>query len=286
MSPEERELYGPDDLVGDQPGTALLMNPGSDRGWIRLVEFPKGMGERIRPSGRTWDIGGIFNVSLRVADVHKKAAQLRSRGWHGYSEPIRFSSGQFMDWEVLLRGPHDEVLALIQRVDPPLKDWPNLRETSRAFSSTQIVSNFERTKMFYIDTLGWKIFSENEGPRQTSGPNILGLPHNLTADLVRRVAIVSPDGTDDGSVEILSFEGARGEDFSARARAPHRGWLALRIPVDNARDYANQLLESGVRLVTAPKTFVLEPYGEVELFAVATPDGARLEFFEWNEAQE
>ena len=266
---------------------ALLINPGDSEGFLRLFEF-SGPGlespQRARPSGRTWDPGGIFNVNVRVADIHEKARQLRARGFHGYSEPIRFEFSQFIVWEVLMRGPHDEVFALIERVQPPLEGWTNLGDGfSHIFNSTQIVSDFEAAKTFYTEALGFEVYFENRGPSASPGPNVLGLPHDLTAEIPRRVAILSPSGRNFGSVEILAFEGLEGAHHRETARAANVGWLALRFPTEDARALARRLAERGVETETGVVQIDVG-YGEgtrrVAAFAVLTPDGARLEFLE------
>jgi catechol 2,3-dioxygenase-like lactoylglutathione lyase family enzyme len=258
----------------------VLRNPGDREGWLRLVRFPGAEQVVIRSNAQSWDTGGIFDVNVRVLDLERKFAQLEEHHWQAYGDPVEFQFGPFRVKEVLPRGPDGVVFALIQRLEPPLEGWPNLRHFSHLFNSSQIVRDLGESLSFYVDKLGFKVYLEHEGASPEPGPNVLGLPHNIAAERPRRVVIVSPDGTNRGSVELLQFVGVTGRDFSDRAVPPNRGILMLRFPVSDLTGYHRQLLERGVPLVAGPAELVLEPYGRVKILAVRSPDGAWLEFMQ------
>lgn len=272
--------------AGQEIREILLRNPGDGQGYLRLVGFPGAEGVQIRSNAQTWDTGGIFDVNVRVRDIHQKFSQFRERGWYFYSDPIQFRFGPFVVWEVLARGPDGVVISMVERVAPPLEGWPNLRELSHIFNSTQIVSDFDRSRAFYEEILGFKVYLEHEGPSPAPGPNVLGLPHNLAAEVSRRVVILSPDGTNSGSVELISFEGLVGADFADRAAPPSLGILALRFPVADLEGYRRQIADRGCVPVSGPARVEIEPYGAVDVMAVRAPEGARLEFFEPSNAAE
>ncbi len=259
---------------------ALLTNPGDDRGFLRLVAFPGAAQQQIRSSAQTWDTGGIFDVNVRVLDIHEKFAELRKRGWQFYSDPIQFHFGPFVVWEVLAKGPDGVVFAMVERVQPPLEGWPHLRELSQIFNSTQIVADFSTSLEFYRDKLGFQIYLEHEGPSKEAGPNVLALPHNLATEIPRKVVILSPDGGNSGSVELIGFDGITGADHSGLAEAPNLGILALRFPVADLAAYQKRLAENGVEPVNGPSTLTIEPYGEVEIMTIRAPEGAWLEFYQ------
>jgi catechol 2,3-dioxygenase-like lactoylglutathione lyase family enzyme len=258
----------------------LLSNPGDDRGFLRLVRIPVAGRVQVRSSAQVWDTGGIFDVNVRVRNIHAKFEQLRERGWQFYSDPIRFSFGPFVVWEVLAKGPDGVVIAMVERVEPPLEGWPNLRELSHIFNSTQIVRDFEGSREFYEQVLGFEVYLEHEGPSKEPGPNVLGLPHNLAAEVSRKVVILSPDGTNSGSVELIAFDGLTGADFSSRAVPPNLGILALRFPVSDIEAFRARLAERGVAPVNGPSKVMIAPYGEVRIMTVRAPDGAWLEFYQ------
>ncbi len=259
---------------------AVLKNPGADRGFLRLVEFPGAEQVQIRSSAQSWDTGGIFDVNVRVLDIHAKFDELRDRGWQFHSDPIQFHFGPFVVWEVLTKGPDGVVFAMIERVEPPLEGWPHLREFSNIFNSTQIVADFDTNLEFYREKLGFKIYLEHEGPSKEPGPNVLGLPHNLATVIPRKIVILSPDGTNAGSVELIAFDGVTGADHSELAAAPNLGILALRFPVADLEAYRLRLAEHGVTPIHGPSTITIEPYGSVGIMTIRAPEGAWLEFYQ------
>ena len=50
----------------------LLGNPGTERGYLRLIQFDGVARVQIRSNTQSWDTGGIFDVNTRVADMAKK----------------------------------------------------------------------------------------------------------------------------------------------------------------------------------------------------------------------
>jgi catechol 2,3-dioxygenase-like lactoylglutathione lyase family enzyme len=269
---------------GQEIQEIVLANPGDDRGHLRLVSFPGADQRQIRSSAQTWDTGGIFDINVRVTDIHRKFRQFRDRGWQFYSDPIQFRFGPFVVWEVLARGPDGVVIAMVERVEPPLEGWPNLRELSCIFNSTQIVRNFDQSRAFYEEVLGFEVYLEHVGPSKTSGPNVLGLPHNLAAEVTRRVVIVSPDGGNSGSVELIAFDGLTGADFEDLAVPPNLGILALRFPMTDLREFQEQIMRRGAVPIAGPSPVRIEPYGSVEVLVVRAPEGAWLEFYQPGDA--
>lgn len=257
----------------------LMRNPGTETGYIRLVRFRGVPQVQIRSNGQTWETGGLFDLNVRVTDVAARFAELQARGWQGFGDPVRFTFGPFVVREWLGRGADGVVFALIQREEPPLEGWPELRRFSRSFNSTQVVANIDASLRFYVDLLGFEIYVETDGPSDTPGPNVLGLPHNLVTEVSRRTVIVHPAGGNDGSVELIQFGGLFGRDFSERAKPPNLGVLTLRFPVADLLVVAERLATGGFVPVTrgvAP----LAPYGNVEVLTVRGPNGEWLEFFE------
>ena len=48
---------------------ALMANPGSETGFIRLIDFDGVEQVRIRSHDQPWETGGIFNNNMRVSDM-------------------------------------------------------------------------------------------------------------------------------------------------------------------------------------------------------------------------
>ncbi len=256
---------------------AVLRSPGSSAGYVRLIRFDKTAGQ-IRPNAQSWDTGGWFDFNVRVTDIQRKAAEMLALGWHGYSDPVEFEFGPFVVREWLAKGPDGVVIAMIERVRPPLDGWPEFDDVSRVFNATQVVADFDASVAFYREVLGFQPYLEHEGPSRAAGPNVLGLPHNLTTEIPRRVVILHPEKLNLGSVEILAFDGAAGRDFGAATAAPRRGILALRFPGDDLPALRRRLRESSAQYVGEIERVTLPPYGDVQRLIVRGPAGEQLEF--------
>lgn len=266
--------------AGASAEEALLSNPGTESGFLRLVEFSGVPQRHIRSNGHTWETGGWFDVNARVVNLDAKFRQLQALGWQGFADPVSLTFGPFEVNEWLARGPDGVVIALIERVAPPLTGWPTLKNVSRLFNSTLVVADMIASYDFYVNKLGFEVYLETNGPSDTPGPNVLGLPHNLADKISRHVYIVNPVGGNEGSVELIEFDGLTGRDFSEHAHPPNLGVLSLRFPVEHAELLADNLVKKGVTVLSPPRTVNMAPYGEKTLFIVRGPNGEWLEFFE------
>ena len=257
----------------------VVGNPGTERGFVRLVEFAGVAQRQIRSNAQPWDTGGWFDVNTRVADMDVKFRAMQTLGWQGYSDPLQFGFGPFEVKEWLARGRDGIVIALIERLRPPLQGWPQLRELSRIFNATQIVPDMSAARRFYVDDLGFGVYLEHSGPSPEAGPNVLGLPHDLAASAPRDVLIVHPEGINEGSVELIAFDGVAGDDLSAHAVPPNLGILMLRFPVNDFDAFAAHVAKRRLDVATPATRVTLPPYGDVRLIGLRGPGGALLEFF-------
>jgi catechol 2,3-dioxygenase-like lactoylglutathione lyase family enzyme len=258
----------------------VLRDPSSATGLVRLVQFDGAAGQQvIRSSGRTWDVGGILDVNVSVRNIQATFEQLRDSGWHAVTDPHQFVFANTLIKGVLIKGHDDIVFGLIERIHPPLPNAAALGEVGNVFSSTQTVKNLDRELAFYTEKLGFEVAYRGKLELDPTVANYLGLPYNLVVP-APEIAVVSPTGELSGAVELLAMPHLTGTDFSARAAPPNRGILMLRYPVTNAGLYHDRLKASGVSIVTAPTDMRLAPYGNVKLFAIRTPNGVWIEFFE------
>ncbi len=257
----------------------LLSNKGENRGYIRLIKIEGVAQQQIRSNTQSWDTGGIFDVNVRVADMDRKFRQLQNLGWQSVSDPVGFTFGPFEVKEWITRG-HDGVsFALIERIKPTLEGWPNLKEFSRVFNSTQVVKDIDVSLAFYQDVLGFQIYLKHKGASESAGPNVLGLPYNLTTQIERSVYILHPQKKNEGSVEILQFHGANGRDVSHLARPPNIGIATLRFPTKNLAKLEKTLVKNNIEVVSKAQ-LQIPPYGIVNVMAILTPDDTWLEFYE------
>ncbi len=257
----------------------VLGNPGTERGFVRLVDFDGVEQHQIRSNAQSWDTGGWFDVNSRVVSMEQKFAELQARDWQSTSDPVEFGFGPFVVREWLARGPDGIVIALIERVQPPLEGWPHLKEMSRLFNATQIVPDIEEAREFWLGKLGFESYLEHTGASKPPGDNVLGLPRNMATQIERRVSIVHPQGINEGSVELLQFDGVAGRDFADVAVPPNLGILTLRFPVADMDAFLAHVESEDIDVAMPPAMVQMPPWGERQVMAVRGPGGAWIEFF-------
>lgn len=272
----------PDTAKGTE---AVLQNPGDASGFIRLIKFRGVAQEEVRPSAKAWDTGGFAHFDVYAHDAWQKYNQFRQAGWHAYALPVQHQMERLTSIATLMQGPADEVVGILQRLDPPLAGMGNLKELSYAFEAVETVKDFDATAAFYTDKLGFKVFRKDQGLATGPGPNVYGLPTNLAGNVYRRLTWLHPKGDvaqNDhiGAIVLAAYYGVQGEDYAAHARPPNLGLIAARFPVSDADGRAADLHAKGVPLEYEPADIGMMPYGAVKMFAVRDPNGAWLEFFE------
>jgi catechol 2,3-dioxygenase-like lactoylglutathione lyase family enzyme len=255
----------------------LYANPGTDSGFIRLVQFNGIEQKLIRPDSQSWDTGGIFDINMRALDLNALAPALRAQGWQARSPITQFSFGPFVVKEWIPQTSDGFAIAFIQRIKPARVRWPHLKSLSRSFNSTQVVHDMPRSLEFYEGVLGFKRYLEHVGASDRPGPNVLGLPHNMTDKVPRSVYVLHPQALNEGSIELLSFEGALGRNNSERANLPNIGIALLSFPVAGIDALQERLKQHGIEFVH--KLRVID--GTRKLI-VKAPEGAWLEFYEQN----
>jgi len=92
---------------------AVIGNPASGPGVLRLVEF-RGLPQvEIRSSARPFDTGGIFNVNVFVRDIDAVFGTLQRNGFQGYADPSRYELFGKPYAGALVRGQDGLVLNLL-----------------------------------------------------------------------------------------------------------------------------------------------------------------------------
>jgi catechol 2,3-dioxygenase-like lactoylglutathione lyase family enzyme len=279
--PDQSAAWGlPDNCT--RIAQTLLTAPGETLGAIRLICFEGCERQLIRPSQRTWDTGGIFDLDVFSRDARRAYRALVERhGWTAFGEPADYVAGEFDVTQVVARGPDGIVIAIIeprQHSDIPM---PPDGMLSRVFNATQIVRDMDASIAFFTEILGWKVtMALDIDDAIEPGADILGLPLPYARSTRRRIAIVHPDGSNDGSVELLQIDGLHGHDHAERAIAPNVGLMAARFPVPDVQATADAICARGGALHCLPCDVVIAGIGQTRLFAIRTPDGAILEFFQ------
>jgi len=263
---------------------ALFAQAGNPMGRIRVVELSGITAADIRRCGRPWEGGGIYDVDIRVRDIEAAYDQLIGMGWQGFNEPIDYRMGAVRVKHGELIGPDGVVVALIERIEPPLGPDAGFDQVSHAFNSSQLVyeDQMDETRNFYTRNLGFECFLQTELEWSgTGGNNIFSLPHNLVSDCPAIVDFFHPEGLMSGCVETCAIRNIVGKDFAARAQPPNSGLVALRFPVRDLPGYAAAIEATGEVLTAPLQEIDIGGLGKRRVFAVASrPGNSRLEFYE------
>lgn len=276
-------------LPASTPITEIVLGlPGTERGFLRLVKIDGLEQVQIRSSARPFDTGGLFNFNVLVKDIDAVFEALRTRGFHGYADPNRYTLFGKRYAGALLVGHDGVVVNLLQRVEQPYDDLPPFTGFSLVINATQMVADYDRAFRFFTETMGWQVRWEASPTWDASGSNNMGLPDNLVREgkVKERAASFRPsEKADGGTIEIFAFTGVAGKDFSERAMPPNLGLMSYRIHVPELERYLGGLSARGARLVKPLEIIEIPPYGRVRYAVIAAPDGAWLELFEQTDSR-
>ena len=271
------------ELPQEAGGEALLLGPaGYASGLVRLVRFDNA-GERVpmRPGSRAWDTGCYFSMMVRMknmAEIYRRAIDL---GWWTETPITRISFRGSELLVVIYRGPDGVQVQGYERLKPPLPgSIPAFDALTGPFNMMQMVRDRDATHDFFTRVLGFGSYYKGDPFLAAEPtPTPLGIPLSLTTTVPYRAGIVETRPGEFGRMEFIEVMGMSGFDYSARCRAPNLGTLAVRFEVRDAAEARNRIRERGWAIRDEISRVRLEPYGDIDLFAVETPDGAIIQFY-------
>ncbi|MDJ0700708.1 MAG: hypothetical protein QNJ07_12700 [Woeseiaceae bacterium] len=281
MDPTEIAAW---DLGTKASAEALLLGPqGEDTGLIRLVRFDDaGRKMPTRPGSRAWDTGCFFSLMVRMKDMPSIFDDAIRMGWWTETPMTYLEFGESKLNVMIFRGPDGVQVQGYERLSPPLPDAiPAFERMTRPFNIMQMVRDRDASYSFFTEMLGFETFYKGS-PFVSPEPEFmpLGIPKNLTTEVRYRAGIVHPVPGEFGRMEMIEIMDLDGRDFAANCVAPNLGILAVRFPVADTRDALYTIVERGGRIELFASGVVIEPYGELRLFNVKTPDGANVHFYE------
>lgn len=259
---------------------AVLFHPDDAPRRVRLVRFSGLPQVEIRSSGHHWDTGGIFSLLLYARDPDASFEAAQRLGWSAHHDPVDMHFGDRHLRNVVLRAWDGVGFGLYRQVTPP-RPQPAWTKAGMAFNGQQSVRDIGPARDFYGRVLGWEGWFDG---RIGLTCNNMGVPRSLLSTQLQDV-IICAAGRDAaglwnyGQVELVGWPGLEGHDFAARAVPPNLGVLALRIPVASLEARLRTLAERGVEPCTPAVSMKLEPWGNVQLAGIRSPDGAIIEFF-------
>jgi hypothetical protein len=251
----------------------VLGQRGAVRGFIRLVRFPGHRDrERIRSSAQPWEAGGWSGVNVRVRDIDTVFRRLQQAGFQAYSDPVEFRVPPYRVREAMMMGPDGLVLGLLERVDPPFRDFEWTSLVSRPVTAFTVVRDLDAVGDT-LERIGLQTRLSYDGAAAEPGPNLFGLPHDLVGNVTRHVRWWRLGDGDEGMIAAMSFEGLAGRSHVEAAVPPSLGLFALRVPVRDVASACGRVV--GALQPATP----LAPYGVVRICTVRLENGARLELF-------
>ncbi|MBT4739911.1 MAG: hypothetical protein HOO09_05950, partial [Rhodospirillaceae bacterium] len=262
---------------------AVLRVPGTEKGYLRLVNFADVEQVRIRSSARPFDTGAIFNFNALVKDLEGVFEDMRDHGFVGFADPTYYTIFGKEYGGAMLRGHDGVVINLLLRVDDPYADVPPFTKMSHVVNATQMIDDYDGNVDFFENKLGWYKRWEAAPKWPEDGSNNMSVPNNLLLDgTVTEMAasfIFEPEA-DGGSIEIFKFTGASGANFSSRAHPPNLGVLMYRVHVPGLDAYAEKIIANGVEVIQPLTTLPIALYGPVKSIIIKAPSGAWIELFE------
>ncbi len=255
---------------------AVIGNPSHDIGLLRVVAFSGVPQVEIRSSARPFDTGGMFNIDVLVHDMDAVFARMQERGYQGYADPSRyiFMNKPFIG--AILRGQDGILFNLLARGDGNYDNVPPFTLMSHIPNSTQMVSDWDRSKHFFEEQLGWHFKWGGSPAWQPDGANNFSLPNSLVMEGRSNGLAASfafDKDADGATLEIFNFEGIRSIDYSTRAKPPNLGLLMYTIMVPDLPAYLAKISAKGVIPLAPPRDIALAPYGKGRAAVIVSPDG-------------
>jgi hypothetical protein len=223
--------------------------------------------------------GGIFDINMRTDDSHWACAFLETHGWRELVQPVAWQFGAVETKEGLFIQDDGIVLAVMQRLHPPLEGI-QFDRMSDIFNSTQMVTSVERSLAF-LQLFGFEQFVDHRGPLPGEGARVLQLEDQPVETAHVRLSIAHPSAAMDGSIELIDVPAHPLPPIDVPALGG-RGLRALCIPLENAARSYERLMGSewSDKLIHPLAHRQLPGSLNTTTFSVAAPDGGRLDFYQ------
>jgi len=258
----------------------LIDIPETYGGLIRFVSFTGEQAQRVRGvDSKPWDSGGLWLFNTRTKDNETRSAALAKARYPSPRGVHTFEFEFLTVKEVIHTGPDGMNISMIEQlapvIDPP-EPYPLM---SRAFNATIVCKDFEKTRAFFVDGLGFKPWIETTWHRENEGLNLVAPREDFDAMDSMDVTIIHPTGDNYGSIELLGYNGDfERKDFSAQAAPPALGNLMLRFFAPDLDGFLRKIERNGITPLYSVARYELAPYGIVETAVIESPDGVWLEF--------
>jgi hypothetical protein len=223
--------------------------------------------------------GGLFDINMRTWDSEWARDFLHAHGWRELVPAVAWQFGEVHTSEGLYIQDDGIVMAVMQRLSPPLEGI-EFDRMSDVFNSTQMVSNVEAALAF-LKVLGFERFIDHAGPLPGEGPRVLQLEQYPVETAGIHLSIAHPEEAMSGSIELIDVPEHPLPCLSVPSTGG-RGLRALAIPCNDVAETYAAVNDSEW------STQVCQPLGKRNLpgllggqcFAVTAPDGGRLDLYQ------
>lgn len=255
----------------------VLFAPEEDHRWLRLIRFEGAPQLAIRASAQPWDTGGLFSLLIRTDDIESVYQTALQRGWGSHNEVDVMRFEDIVTLNVVLRGPDGINFGVYEFVSGGEDGRPPMTRFGMPFTSQQIVRSVEASRAFYADSLGWSATYNGE---TRLAINQFGMPDNYKGWVPKYVSLIEAVPQQWGQLELVQWTIFQGRDVSSLAKPPNIGPTALRWCVPDLEKYLPNQDTKISSVVFEPSTVKLEPFGEVSMLTIRSPDGALIEIVE------
>ncbi len=275
---------GTDDksYASEAPAAIVVMAaPGADRGRVRLIERAVEGQRPARANAQAWDTGGIFSLMTRTGSVKSVLERAEALGYTAFNEPYPLAFGDLSLLNIVIRGPGGGNLAAYEWVSPQ-RDDVDADSVTAPFNSMQMVADLEGAKTFYVGGLGMEVIAEGTFVDSFDQPTNFALPVNFATKVLRDYVILKEAGADGlgGRIELMHFRGLVGRDLSKGSTPEALGLIGLRWPVANLTAWRKKVEDMGAPIFAETEEANWPPYGTVQAFTTASPEGAPITFFQ------
>ncbi len=268
---------------GASAHSVLLQASRTDVGQVLLLQFSPASGKSIKEEGVRSHYG-LFNLNLYVDDVHRVAADLKSKGFDLWSEPTDadFDNKEGLTVEALFDDPDGVAINLIKLVGGDENSFigrvrmevEKTEKTTTGFTpvatSAHIVRDGEAAIAFYRDVLGMSVAMDLEMSSPDSNI-MLGRPKDGTT---RSAFLEGPHMY--GKIVVSHPKNYELPASIPGAIAPNTGYLAQSFIVSDLEAAHAKTLEQGGAMFSSATKLEIPGLGHQQASIIECPSSGAL----------
>jgi len=250
---------------------ALVGTPGVASGRLHLIEWHNPE-PPVREGAQAFDLVPK-NLDVYTDDMPRRMAMLRERGRQFANENFsEVAAPNGVTFREIHMPSHDRVnVVLLQMLEETLPFSP--AGVSGIGLLITIVPDAEAEKAFYQQIFGLELLSDNI----LKGPEIekmIGLP----AGSALNVSIWGSADDDFGRMELIEYQGARGNDLYPRARPKSLGILRVAYVRPDIAAVRQTLEANDISFTQVDAAITL--FAKGSMLSVASPAGMQIDVYE------